>query len=83
LFPCIAIASRAEKDAAKHGNAGSYISRFPALFALQRLSFDDMGARSLVTAVLCLLAFFAIQVAGSSQEKSNLTLADIPPCGVC
>ncbi|KAH6629439.1 hypothetical protein C7974DRAFT_186331 [Boeremia exigua] len=42
-----------------------------------------MGVRSLVAALLCLLAFFSIGVLGKPQSDSTtLTVADIPACGL-
>jgi hypothetical protein len=41
-----------------------------------------MGVRSLVAVLLCMLAFLNAEVLGSHLESRNLTVADIPACGV-
>lgn len=42
-----------------------------------------MGVRLLVAVFLCLLVLFNGEVLGKRSESRNLTIADIPPCGVC
>ncbi|KAH6619019.1 hypothetical protein C7974DRAFT_441660 [Boeremia exigua] len=41
-----------------------------------------MGVRSLLTVLLCLLAFLNEGVSGSEFDQRELTVADIPPCGL-
>lgn len=41
-----------------------------------------MGVRSLVAVLLCLLAWFNTPVFGAQLDSRELTVLDIPPCGV-
>lgn len=41
-----------------------------------------MGVRSLVFVLLCLLSFFNVEAFGAQIDRRELTVADIPACGV-
>ena len=41
-----------------------------------------MGVRSLVFVLLCLLVWFNVEVQGAQLDSRELTIADIPACGV-